>query len=255
MRHLKAGKRLGVTTSHRKAMMRNLVTALLEHGEIRTTITRAKEMRKYCDRMIGLGKRQDLHARRQALSFIKSKEIVQKLFEEYGPLYENRNGGYTRIYRLGRRLGDNAQMALIQLVDLKEEEEKPARKKAAPEAISEIKSELQKDSAPEETAEGEEGTETVKAEAETESAAAAGEPLEQEAGAAEEAVAEAAAETEAAQAPPETIEAAEETTEAAEEASSEEAPAEATEAAEEALSEEAPAEEPTLEPDKKDKNE
>ena len=141
MRHLKAGKRLGVTTSHRKAMMRNLVTALLEHGEIKTTITRAKEMRKYFDKMIGLGKKQDLHARRQALSFITSKEVVKKLFDEYGPLYENRNGGYTRIYKLGRRLGDNAQMALIQMVDLKEEET-PA-KKAAPEAISEIKSELQ----------------------------------------------------------------------------------------------------------------
>jgi len=141
MRHLKAGKRLGVTTSHRKAMMRNLVTALLEHGEIKTTITRAKEMRKYFDKMIGLGKKQDLHARRQALAFVKSKDVVKKLFDEYGPLYETRNGGYTRIYKLGKRLGDNAQMCMIQMVDLKEEE-KPA-KQAKPEAISEIKSELQ----------------------------------------------------------------------------------------------------------------
>lgn len=154
MRHLKAGKRLGVTTSHRKAMMRNLVTALLEHGEIKTTITRAKEMRKYFDKMIGLGKKRDLHARRQALSFIMSKEVVKKLFDEYGPLYENRNGGYTRIYKLGRRLGDNAQMALIQMVDLKEEE-KPA-KKAAPEAISEIKSELQSEEAVKEETSAEE---------------------------------------------------------------------------------------------------
>ncbi|MBU2646890.1 50S ribosomal protein L17 [bacterium] len=141
MRHLKAGKRLGVTTSHRKAMMRNLVTALLEHGEIKTTITRAKEMRKYFDKMIGLGKKRDLHARRQVLSFVHSKEAVKRLFDEYALLYEDRNGGYTRIYRLGRRLGDNAQMALIQMVDLKETK-KPS-KKAAPEAITEIKSELQ----------------------------------------------------------------------------------------------------------------
>jgi len=151
MRHLNAGKRLGVTTSHRKAMMRNLVTALLEHGEIKTTITRAKEMRRYFDRMIGLGKKADLHARRQALSYIKSKDVVQKLFEEYGPLYENRNGGYTRIYRLGRRLGDNAEMVLMQMVDLKEQEPKKA-KKAASEAISEIKKELRGDESAKETA-------------------------------------------------------------------------------------------------------
>ena len=141
MRHLKAGKRLGVTTSHRKAMMRNLVTALLEHGEIRTTVTKAKEMRKYFDKMIGLGKKNSLHARRHAISFIKSKDVVKKLFEEYGPLYENRHGGYTRIYKLGRRLGDNAQMALIQMVGLDESAE-PV-KEVATETIDEVKEELQ----------------------------------------------------------------------------------------------------------------
>ncbi|MBT6502117.1 MAG: 50S ribosomal protein L17 [Deltaproteobacteria bacterium] len=150
MRHLRAGKRLGVTTSHRKAMMRNLVTALLEHGEIKTTITRAKEMRKYFDKMIGLGKKQDLHSRRQALAFVKSKEAIKKLFDEYGPLYEDRNGGYTRIFRLGQRLGDNAQMALIQMVDIKEGE-KPVQKDA-PEAIEEIKSELKSEETAEVTA-------------------------------------------------------------------------------------------------------
>ncbi len=121
--------------------MRNLVTALLEHGEIKTTITRAKEMRKYFDKMIGLGKKRDLHSRRQALAFVKSKEAINKLFNEYGPLYEDRNGGYTRIYRLGQRLGDNAQMALIQMVDLKDSET-PIKKEAS-EPIEEIKSELQ----------------------------------------------------------------------------------------------------------------
>ncbi len=131
-------------------MMRNLVTALVEHGEIKTTITRAKEMRKYFDKMIGLGKKQDLHSRRQALAFVKSKEAIKKLFDEYGPLYEDRNGGYTRIFRLGQRLGDNAQMALIQMVDIKEGE-KPVQKDA-PEAIEEIKSELKSEETAEVTA-------------------------------------------------------------------------------------------------------
>ncbi len=141
MRHLKAGKRLGVTTSHRKALMRNLVTSLLEHGEIKTTVTRAKEMRKYFDKMIGLGKRNNLHAHRQALAFVKSKEAIRKLFDEYGPLYADRNGGYTRIFRIGHRLGDNAQMALIQMVDLNEE--KVVEDKSSKKAITEIKEELQ----------------------------------------------------------------------------------------------------------------
>ncbi len=145
MRHLKAGKRLGVTTSHRKAMMRNLVTSLLEHGEIKTTVTKAKEMRKYFDKMIGLGKRNDLHAKRQAMSFIKSKEAYNKLFEEYGPLYADRNGGYTRIFRIGHRLGDNAQMALIQMVDL--EDKAKAEVKESKEKIEEIKEELQEEPA------------------------------------------------------------------------------------------------------------
>ncbi|MBU2512457.1 50S ribosomal protein L17 [bacterium] len=141
MRHLKAGKRLGITTSHRKAMMRNLVTSLLEHGEIKTTITRAKEMRKYFDKMIGLGKKDGLHARRQAISYIKSKEAVKKLFEEYGPLYSERNGGYTRIFRIGRRLGDNAEMALIQMVDLDGKAKKDDN--AGKEKIKELKEELE----------------------------------------------------------------------------------------------------------------
>jgi len=175
MRHLKAGKRLGVTTSHRKAMMRNLVTALLEHGEIQTTITRAKEMRKYFDKMIGLGKKRDLHSRRQALAFVKSKEAVKKLFDEYGPLYEDRNGGYTRIYRLGQRLGDNAQMALIQMVDLKDGE--ISVQKEAPEAIEEIKSELQGEEAVAEEAATEEPVVEAGETAEVPEAEATDEPV------------------------------------------------------------------------------
>ena len=143
MRHLKAGKRLGVTTSHRKAVMRNLVTSLLENGEIKTTITRAKEMRKYLDKMIGFGKEGTLHSRRQALAFIKSGEAVEKLFGEYGQLYQDRMGGYTRIYRLGNRLGDNAQMAIIQLVGL--DTITKETKDVKDEPIEEIKEELVKE--------------------------------------------------------------------------------------------------------------
>ena len=145
MRHLKAGKRLGRTTSHRKALMRNLVTSLLEHGQIKTTLTKAKEMRKDTDKMIGLAKKGTLHARRQALAFINSKDVVHKLFEEYGPLYANRNGGYTRIFKLGNRLGDNAQMSMIQLVDHGQEPAPKAEPKAK--VVEEVKEELTKEEA------------------------------------------------------------------------------------------------------------
>ncbi|OGG99393.1 MAG: 50S ribosomal protein L17 [Candidatus Lambdaproteobacteria bacterium RIFOXYD1_FULL_56_27] len=167
MRHLKAGKRLGVVTSHRKAMIRNLVTSLLEHGQIRTTVTRAKEMRRMTDRMIGLAKRNlateggDLHAKRQAMAFLNNKEAYHKLFDQYGELFKDRNGGYTRIYKLGNRLGDNAQVALIQLVGL--EGEAVAKKAAKSETIKEVKGELQasqKEAAPKKAS-------TKKAKAET----------------------------------------------------------------------------------------
>lgn len=197
MRHLKAGKRLGVTTSHRKALMRNLVTALLEHGEIKTTVTRAKEMRKYFDRMIGLGKRNDLHAKRQAMSFIKTKQAFKRLFEEYGPLYSERNGGYTRIYRIGRRLGDNAEMALIQMVDIREGAP-TIEKKETRERITEIQDELKQSEKGKpdksEVAESEEAQkkeETVTAEATQESEEVAETEKAQDA---EEAAAEEAAE-------------------------------------------------------------
>ena len=142
MRHLKAGKRLGVTTSHRKAMMRNLVTSLLEHGQIKTTLVRAKEMRKNIDKMIGYGKKGDLHARRLALKFVKTKDAMKRLFEEYGPLYQDRNGGYTRIYRLNNRLGDNSKMAIIQLVDLQEDVDTKVENKDD-NRIKEVKSEIE----------------------------------------------------------------------------------------------------------------
>lgn len=117
MRHLKSGKRLGVTTSHRHAMMRNMVTSVLEHGEIRCTLARAKESRKYLDKMITLGKRGNLHARRQALGFVKSKEAMSQLFGDLADRYADRPGGYSRIIKLSkRRLGDGAEMVILQLV-------------------------------------------------------------------------------------------------------------------------------------------
>ena len=117
MRHLKAGKRLGVTTSHRLAMMRNMVTSIIENGQITCTLARAKEVRKPLEKMIGLGKRGTLHSRRQALRFVKSKEAMAQLFGDLAERYKDRNGGYCRIIKLGKnRLGDNSEMAIIQLL-------------------------------------------------------------------------------------------------------------------------------------------
>ena len=117
MRHLKAGKRLGVTTAHRHAMMRNMVTSIIENGQITCTLARAKEVRKPLDKMIGLGKRGTLHSRRQALRFVKSKEAMVQLFGDLAERYKDRNGGYCRIIKLGKnRLGDNSEMAIIQLL-------------------------------------------------------------------------------------------------------------------------------------------
>lgn len=117
MRHNKAGKRLGRNSSHRRAMMRNMVTSLLEHDRITTTDARAKELRKLTDRMITLGKRGDLHARRQAMQIVQDKKVVAKLFERLASRYQDRPGGYTRIIKLGTRPGDNASMSIIELVE------------------------------------------------------------------------------------------------------------------------------------------
>ena len=121
MRHGKSGKRLGRTSSHKKAMVRNMVTSLFEHERIVTTTPKAKEVRKYADKMITLAKRGDLHAKRQAMSFIQSRDIVAKLFDEIQAQYADRNGGYTRIIRTGQRLGDAAPMAILELVGYTED--------------------------------------------------------------------------------------------------------------------------------------
>jgi len=120
MRHKKAGKRLGRTASHKKAMIRNMVTSLLAHERIVTTVPKAKEVRRIADKMITLGKRGDLHARRQALSFIRDSDVVAKLFAGLKDEYMDRNGGYTRIIRTGQRQGDAADMAILELVNYTE---------------------------------------------------------------------------------------------------------------------------------------
>ncbi len=117
MRHNKSGRRLGRNSSHRSAMMRNLVTSLLEHEKITTTDCRAKELRKVADQMITLGKRGDLHARRQALQVVRDSKVVAKLFDRLAPRYQDRPGGYTRIIKLSNRAGDNASQSIIELVE------------------------------------------------------------------------------------------------------------------------------------------
>ena len=117
MRHRKQGRKLNRTASHRKAMFANMSASLIEHEQIVTTLPKAKELRAVVDKLITLGKRGDLHARRQAISKIRNVEQVKKLFDVLGPRYKERNGGYTRVLKAGFRYGDNAPMAVIELVD------------------------------------------------------------------------------------------------------------------------------------------
>ncbi len=125
MRHKLAGRRLGRTTSHRMAMFRNMVTSLFEHERIVTTAEKAKELRPIAEKMITLAKKNDLHARRQALSFIRSKDVVEKLFTDIKDKFSDRKGGYTRILKTGVRKGDAAGMAIIELVGYEEIIEAP----------------------------------------------------------------------------------------------------------------------------------
>ena len=113
---MKGYRKLGRPTAHRKAMLRNQVTDLLREGRITTTVTRAKETRRMAEKMITLGKRGDLHARRQALAYIYDEDVVTDLFDNIAPKYAERNGGYTRILKLGKRQGDAAEMAVLELV-------------------------------------------------------------------------------------------------------------------------------------------
>jgi large subunit ribosomal protein L17 len=117
VRHQRAGKKLGRDSAHRKALYSNLAGALIEHGRIRTTVTKAKAVKPIAEQMITLGRRGDLHARRQATAFLRSRDVVHKLFAEVAPLFKERPGGYTRIVKLGPRPGDSAEMAYLELVD------------------------------------------------------------------------------------------------------------------------------------------
>ena len=131
-------RKLGRPTAHRKAMMRGMVTLLLENGQVETTLTRAKEVRSIAEKMITLGKKNTLASRRAALAYITKEEVVTKVFVELAPLYAERNGGYTQIYKLGPRRGDGAEMAIVKLIDYvkpsakKDKKEKKEKKVEAP---------------------------------------------------------------------------------------------------------------------------
>jgi large subunit ribosomal protein L17 len=139
MRHRVAGRKLSRHTQHRRWMFRNMLVSLLDHERLRTTLAKAKELRVWADKIITLGKRNDLHARRQAFALLRSEDIVKKLFGEIAPRFKDRQGGYTRIYRLGWRQGDAAPLSLIELVTAAPtEEKKKSAVKKAKEALKKV---------------------------------------------------------------------------------------------------------------------
>lgn len=129
MRHLNAGRKLNRSSAHRRALLRNLVTSLLQHEHLQTTDAKAKEMRRWVDRMITLGKRNTIHARRQAAAFVRGRDIVKKLFDDIAPRFAGRPGGYTRVTKLGHRHGDAAPVSLIELVERGDRARSEAEKK------------------------------------------------------------------------------------------------------------------------------
>ena len=142
MRHRKSGRKLNRTSSHRMAMLRNMVTDFLDKERIVTTVPKAKELRSFAEKMITLGKRENLHAHRKALSVIRRKTVVHKLFDDLGPRYADRPGGYTRIIRLGTvRKGDATEMAILELVESEMSSEPKAekpKKKTKPAATAKV---------------------------------------------------------------------------------------------------------------------
>ena len=132
MRHQRAGKKLGRDSAHRKALYANLAGALIEHGRIRTTEAKAKAVKPIAEQMITLGRRGDLAARRQAVAFLRSKDVVHRLFADVAPRFADRPGGYSRIVKLGPRYGDAADMVYLELVDYEPDAETPAPAAAAP---------------------------------------------------------------------------------------------------------------------------
>ena len=147
-------RKLGRTSDHRKAMLRGMVTYLLENGSVETTLTRAKEVQPLAEKMITLGKKNTLAARRQALAFITKESVVRKLFDTIAPEYADRNGGYTQIFKIGPRRGDAAEMAIIRLVPVAApaEPEKPAKKAAKKAAAKTAKAETTEKAADEASA-------------------------------------------------------------------------------------------------------
>ena len=135
MRHARTGKKLGRDSAHRKALYSNLAGALIEHGRIKTTVTKAKAVKPLAEQMITLGRRGDLHARRQATAFLRSRDVVHRLFADVAPLFRDRPGGYTRIVRIGPRPGDAAEMVYLELVD--EEYVATQREERTPEPVEE----------------------------------------------------------------------------------------------------------------------
>jgi large subunit ribosomal protein L17 len=117
MRHHRAGKKLGRSAAQRRALYANLAASLIEHGRIKTTEAKAKAVKPIAEQMITLGRRGDIHARRQALAFLRTQEVVHQLFSEIAPRFADRSGGYTRIVKLGPRQGDAAEMVYLELVD------------------------------------------------------------------------------------------------------------------------------------------
>ncbi len=137
MRHRNKTKKLGRTKAHRKVTLRNLATAILEHHQIKTTLAKSKAARSYVEKLITTGKKDSLAARRQAFKLLQNHRLVKKLFDEIAPTFSERSGGYTRVIKLGRRRGDGAELAILQLVGFEPvliEEKKPSekKKKAAP---------------------------------------------------------------------------------------------------------------------------
>ena len=135
MRHRKAGVKLNRTSSHRDAMFRNMVTSLFKHDRIRTTDVKAKELKRWADNLITLAKRGDVHARRQALSIVREKDVVHKLFAEAAERYGAVSGGYTRVVKLGRRPGDAAPISLVELLSSEDVKKKKTKKKKKGKAV------------------------------------------------------------------------------------------------------------------------
>jgi large subunit ribosomal protein L17 len=196
VRHQRAGKKLGRDSAHRKALYANLAGSLIEHGRIKTTVTKAKAVKPIAEQMITLGRRGDLHARRQATAFLRSRDVVHHLFAVVAPRFENRPGGYTRIVKIGPRPGDAADMAYLELVD-EPVRERPARAAAAP-AAEAAPAEA---AVPAEPAEAEVEAPETEAEAIEEPVAEAEEPAEEAEESAEEPAAEAEADEPAADEP------------------------------------------------------